>query len=184
MSLRGKLALLACSVLLGSAGWFYADGGVEYLMWVCRVPARPAAERQFVSRIERSMHRWSTSKDDGNREVSCRRETAQFIQLIDPVIDWGGTVATVYRVGTKAVLAVRIGRHTLLRTSYTEGLGATLIEPGSGLYPQVAALQAGDPVRFSGAPAARDVTCIYERNRFDDELSAALLFDFLAIRTD
>jgi hypothetical protein len=184
MSWRGRLAVLACTVLLGGAGWFYYQGGFDYLMWAYRVPPRPAAERQFVSAIEQRMHAWAGEADGAARSDRCRGATAEFAALANPVTDWSGTVATAYRVGRSAVLTVRIGRHTLLQTSRNEAPSAVLIASGSGAYPQAVQLQSGDAVRFSGAVAQDGAACLFERNRYDGEVSAALLFDFTAIRTD
>jgi hypothetical protein len=184
MSWKGRLGLLACAVLLGGAGWFYYQGGFDYLLWAYRVPPRPAAERQFVSVIEQRMHAWADEADGAARSDRCRGATAEFAALANPVTDWSGTVATAYRVGRSAVLAVRIGRHTLLQTSPNEAPRAVLIASGSGAYPQAVQLQSGDAVRFSGAVAQDGAACLFERNRYDGAVSAALLFDFTAIRTD
>jgi hypothetical protein len=171
-------------VLLGAAGWFYYQGGFDYLLWAYRVPPRPAAERQFVSVIEQRMHAWADEADGATRSDRCRSTTTEIAALANPVTDWSGTVSTAYRVGRSAVLTVRIGRHTLLTTSPNEAPSAVLIASGSGAFPQAVALQSGDAVRFSGAVAQDGAACLFERNRYDDEVSAALLFDFTAIRQD
>jgi hypothetical protein len=184
MSLKARLALLGCALSLVPAAWFYADGGFDYLIWAYRVPARPATERQFVSLVERAMGAWSRDVDGAARDGRCRSRMAEIEGLADRVSDWSGTVSTAYRLGNTAVLAMRIGRHTWLRTSYNAAPGATLIAAGSSTYRQALDLQPGDAVRFSGAAAGGAAGCLFERNRYNDEVTAALVFNFTALRSD
>src|SRR4051794_22781586 len=83
MSRKGRLSLAALLCLIVGMGWFYADGGLDYLQWLFRVPPRPAAERQFVSLVEGAMQVWSTEPDRQARESKCSSQTPEFTKLAD-----------------------------------------------------------------------------------------------------
>ena len=107
MSLKARLSLLAILLLAAGAAWFHVDGGFDYLIWAYRVPARPAAERHFVSLVEREMRVWSADTDAAERQIGCRSPTTEIEELADAASDWSGTVLTAYRIGTMAVLVVK-----------------------------------------------------------------------------
>jgi hypothetical protein len=62
---------------------------------------------------------------------------------------------------SKAVLVVKIGRYTDVRTSYNIAADAILIDRGTSAFDHTAGLETGDPVRFSGAQAIDAEHCIF-----------------------
>ncbi len=180
MSRKAQLALVGMLCLAGWAGWFYMEGGFDYLMWLRHVPPRPAAEIRFVSAVQDAMNRWVGDQPGG--ETACRRATTAIEAQSEPATDWTGTVYLAYRVGSRAALVVRIGRYTALGTSYDEGANAILLEPGSAVFAQAAALESGDPVQFSGSIVPGASGCAFQPDVVGQAAGAVFLFRFAQLR--
>jgi hypothetical protein len=176
----GKLALVGLLCLAGWAGWFYLQGGFDYLLWLTEVPARPAAELQFVSSVQDAADRWSDEQSGG--AAACRRATAAIEAAAEPITDWVGTVYLAYRVGSKMGLVVRIGRSTVLRTSYLEGTDAVLLEPGSNVFDQSVTLKSGDPVRFSGTIVTGAGDCAFQPDVLGHDTGSEFVFRFTQLQ--
>jgi hypothetical protein len=179
-SRKGKLALAGALCLAGAAGWFYLNGGFDYLMWRFTVASRPDSQIAFVSLVQSEMSRWDDARPAS--AAACRHATESLEARARQVLDWSGTVYTAYRVGTRGALVVRVGRYTLLRTSYNEAPDAILLEPGSAVFKQVFSLEAGDPVQFSGAIVPGASGCAFQRDLVGQDLGAAFVFRFSELR--
>lgn len=180
MSRKAQLALVGLVCLTGWAAWFYFQGGFDYLMWLHAVPPRPAAETRFVALAEDATDRWADEQAGG--DAACRRASAAIAVQAASATDWSGTVYSIYRVGTKAALVVRIGRYTALRTSYAEAADAILLEPGSAAFAQAATLEAGDPVQFSGAIVADASGCAFQTDVVGPGTGSSFVFRFSRLR--
>jgi hypothetical protein len=181
LSRKGRLLLVAVLSLALWAGWFLYDGGADYLMWLRNVPARPADEREFVSLTERVWHAWSAERDPRERNRKCLIQSREIAAAAAQVSNWTGTVATSYQLGTRAVLVVRIGRFTNVRTSYNITADAIMIDRGTTAYEQAIGLQSGDPVRFSGSPVIDAAHCVFDLGARGDDPSADIVFRFSSI---
>ncbi len=180
MSRKAQLALVGLLCLAVWAGWFYIEGGFDYLMWLRQVPPRPAAEIRFVSAAQDAMDRWVDGQPGD--DAACRRATTAIEAQAEPATDWAGTVYTAYRVGSKAALVVRIGRSTALRTSYAEATNAILLEPGSAPFAQAVTLEAGDPVQFSGAIVPAASGCAFQPDVVGQATGSSFVFRFTQLR--
>lgn len=172
--LVGMLCLAAWAI------WFYFDGGFDYLMWRQAIPARPATETRFVTLVQDAVGRWADGQSGD--DTACRAATAALEAEAGPVTDWTGTVYTVYRVGTKAALVVRIGRYTALRTSYDEGTNADLLEPGSSSFAEAVTLIAGDPVQFAGEIVPKASGCAFQSEVVGQTTGATFMFRFTQLQ--
>jgi hypothetical protein len=166
--------------LAGWAGWFYLQGGFDYLIWLTQVPTRPAAELRFVSSVQDAADRWQDEQLAG--DAACRRATGAIEAASEPAADWVGTVYLAYRVGSKIGLVVQIGRSTALRTSYLEGTNAILIEPGSSVFDQAATLKSGDAVRFSGSIVAGTSDCDFQPDVLGQAAGSEFVFRFTQLQ--
>jgi hypothetical protein len=173
--LGGSLCLIAV------AAWLYLTGDGEYLLWAYDVPARPAAERTFVSLVENSMQEWSAETSSGERARKCIDQTAEMKKQSPPATDWTGTVATTYRLGTKMVLVARIGRYSYVGTGYNDTADAVLIDAGSGVFNEAVALSSGDPVRFSGSFVAAARPCMFAQDLQGGDPRGELVIRFTAL---
>ena len=180
LSRKGKLLLAAGLCLIAWGGWFYYNNGFDYLLWLYNVPTRPADERAFVAATERALHAWSAEQDPAARDRMCRDQPRAPAEA-EEVSHWAGTVSTVYQLGTRAVLVVRIGRHTDLRTSFNDAAGAVLIDRGTSAFEQVAGLRSGDPVRVSGRLMPGADRCMFNAGTEASEPGAQILFRFTAV---
>ena len=103
------------------------------------------------------------------------------MQTAPRVDGWGGTVSSSYRMGTKIVLVVRIGRFVALRTSYIDEDGGSLIERSSPAFARAAELNAGDAVIVSGSFMSRPEGCIFGSGE-DDGSQVQMLFRFTEVQ--
>jgi hypothetical protein len=180
LSRKGRLLLAAGVCLIAWGGWFYYNNGFDYLLWLYHVPTRPADERAFVGATEQALHAWSAEQNAGARDRLCHDPTRVRAKA-EEVSHWTGTVSTVYQLGTRAVLVVRIGRHTDLRTSFNDAAGAVLLDRGTPAFEQVAALRSGDPVRVSGRLMPGADRCMFDAGTEASEPGAQILFRFTAV---
>jgi hypothetical protein len=180
MSRRAKFALAGALGLAGWCGWFYLNGGFGYLTWRYTVPSRPGSEIEFVSLVESEMKHWADAHLGS--ATACQHATDALEARARQVSDWSGTVYTAYRVGTKGVLVVRVGRYTLFRTSYNEAPDANLLQPGSAVFQQVFSLETGDPVQFSGSIILGARGCAFQRDLIEQDLGADFVFRFTELR--
>ena len=181
LSRKGRLFLVGLLCLALWGGWYYYEGGFGYLLWLHDVPARPVDEREFVSLTERALEAWSAEQDPRERDRKCLVQTREIAAAATQVGDWTGTVSTVYQLGSKAVLVVRIGRHTDVRTSYNIAADAILIDRGTSAFDHTAGLESGDPVRFSGTQAIDAEHCIFGLDGPGLDPSASVVFRFTSV---
>jgi hypothetical protein len=181
LSGKGKLFLVGLLCLALWAGWFYYEGGVDHLLWLHNVPARPVGEREFVSLTERALQAWSAEQDPRERDRKCLVQTREIAEAAAQVTHWTGTVSTVYQLGSKAVLVVKIGRYTYVRTSYNIAADAILIDRGTSAFDHTAGLETGDPVRFSGAQAIDAERCIFDLDGPALDPGANVMFRFTSV---
>jgi hypothetical protein len=181
LSRKAQLCLvgLLCVALWG--GWFYYEGGVGYLLWLRAVPARPVDEREFVSLTERALHAWSAEQHPAERDRKCLIQTREIAAAAPRVSNWTGTVSTVYQLGSKAVLVVKVGRSTDVRTSYNIAADAVLIDRGTSAFGHIAGLETGDPVRFSGAQAIDAEQCMFGLDGPGLDPGASVVFRFTSV---
>jgi hypothetical protein len=137
-----------------------------------------------MSLVEDSMREWSVETDSRERDKKCLSQTDEMQKLSSSVTDWTGTVSTIYRLGSKAILAVRIGRYTRVRTSYNESADASLIDAGTSVFDQTAVLQSGEQVRFSGSSVRGSQPCIFVQDAPGVEPGAEVLFKFTALEKE
>lgn len=181
LSRKGRLLLAAVLCLALWAAWLLYDGGADYLVWLRNVPARPADEREFVSLTERALHEWSAEQDTRERNRKCLIRSHEIAESAARVSHWTGTVSTAYQLGTRAVLVVRIGRYTNVRTSYNITADAIMIDRGTTVYEQAAGLQSGDPVRFTGSPVIDAAHCLFDLGERGADPSADIVFRFTSV---
>ena len=181
LSRKGQLFLVGLLCLALWGGWYYHEGGFGYLLWLHDVPARPVDEREFVSLTERALHAWSAEQDRRERDRKCLVQTREIAEAAAQVSHWTGTVSTVYQLGSKAVLVVRIGRNTDVRTSYNIAADAILIDRGTSAFDHTAGLESGDPVRFSGTQAIDAEHCIFGLDGPGLDPSANVVFRFTSV---
>jgi hypothetical protein len=162
MSRKGKLALAGSLCLAEWAGWFYLNGGFDYLMWRYAVSSQPRSEIEFVSLVQYEMSQWADAHPGS--AVACQHATKALEARTRQVSDRSGTVYTAYGVGTRGVLVVRVGHYTLLRTSYNQAPDAVLLEPRSAVFQQGFSLETGDPVQFAGSIVPGASGCAFQRD--------------------
>lgn len=181
MTRLGRLILAMVLCCVGGVVYLYMEGTLGYWVWLYEVPARPQAELLFVSRAENALREWQAATARNGAQQDCGAWIARMAKAIVPVENWAGTVATTYGIGSNIVVAVKIGRNTHIRTSYNQSSNAVLIGPGSPVFGEASALQAGDSVHFSGRMVGEAGRCPFRRMVGAPDPTADFLVRFSAI---
>ena len=151
---------------------------------------KPREEREFL----RAVAHGQAAVKDGNdiTLVTAARDRASAVCALLPpggtVKDWVGTITKVDTVvgGKQGQVAVKVADdvqlHTWSRAS-EDAKAHTLVDPNSDVYRELADLEKGDQVRFSGAFVPKGATCIHETSLFarNGMLTPGFVFRFTAV---
>ena len=151
------LAVGACLV----GGYFFTENNATFqrLYWQWTEPAPPADEAAFIAAAN-DLRRQRADSDGANTK-QLRQAEARICALPANADHWVGRVAQMYltNTGEQASLEVEVWPRLIVRTALFADSTNTLIRAPSPVFSSVAALSAGDTVRFSGRIVGHDGAC-------------------------